>query len=78
METQLAQLRQQLEDHVRAAVTAPDGGKLPYGRVTALARVLGYKDPSMISPLRDNSLARARQRSPDGATEDRRGKPTAA
>ncbi|MGI3197965.1 hypothetical protein ACRJ4W_03380 [Streptomyces sp. GLT-R25] len=78
VETQLAQLRQQLEDHVRAAVTPPAGGKLPYGRVTGLARMLGYKDSSMIYTLRDNSLARARQRLPDGTVEDRRGKPTAA
>ncbi|MFF9127892.1 hypothetical protein ACF09J_32300 [Streptomyces sp. NPDC014889] len=75
-EEQLAQLREQLEDDVRAAVTAPVGGKLPYGRVVRLARMLGYKDSSMIYTLRDNSLARARQRFTESATKDRK-KPAA-
>ncbi|MFE4425299.1 hypothetical protein [Streptomyces sp. NPDC056817] len=69
-EEQLAQLRKQLEDDVRAAVTAPVGGKLPYGRVVRLARILGYKDSSMIYTLRDNSLARARQRFTESAAKD--------
>ncbi|MGW1530019.1 hypothetical protein [Streptomyces sp. NPDC002159] len=70
VEKQLAQLRKQLEDDVRAAVTAPAGGKLPYGRVAGLARMLGYKDSSMIYTLRDNSLARAGQRFTESATKD--------
>jgi hypothetical protein len=69
-EKQLAQLRRQLEDDVRAAVTAPVGGKLPYGRVARLARMLGYKDSSMIYTLRDNSLARAGQQCTQSATKD--------
>ncbi|MFJ8793735.1 hypothetical protein [Streptomyces sp. NPDC102462] len=69
-EKQLAKLREQLEDDVRAAVTAPVGEKLPYGRVARLARMLGYKDSSMIYTLRDNSLARAGQRFTQSAAED--------
>ncbi|MGW3951860.1 hypothetical protein ACWEKM_13165 [Streptomyces sp. NPDC004752] len=71
-EKQLAQLRRQLEDDVRAAVTAPVGGKLPYGRVAGLARMLGYKDSSMIYTLRDNSLARAGHRFTQSVTKDNR------